>query len=328
MLKSCFATFLLLAVVTTSLGANPACRLAASTLPRFKYETTYGWHARYANFTNVGQSSSIEQLVSFYNATKRPGIVELQQIFFMPMNATRHGKPMRGQMMRPDGQQQWKNLLPVIKPLIQKKILIGFMLADEPVWNNISWVDLNATAALVKQDCPDAFLFYNEGGAPLWGNYNVNRMTTVYPHIPFAVDFVSTDDYGSINTGGFNKTQIKRLSNAPYQYPKFLYPKMHPHQKAFVIPPLSIGSFYDCHGPGHCKTIRDGVPYDCPPCVTDACKDACLLNQTIGYLRWIDRDQMIVGLDAWSADALPHLPKTWECYQTLGKQLGAGGGVN
>jgi hypothetical protein len=49
-----------------------------------------------------------------------------------------------------------------------------------------------------------------------------------------------------------------------------------------------------------------------------------MLNQTIAYLRWIDSDEMIVGIDAWTADALPDLPKTWECYETLGKQLGAG----
>jgi hypothetical protein len=33
---------------------------------------------------------------------------------------------------------------------------------------------------------------------------------------------------------------------------------------------------------------------------------------------------MIVGIDAWSADAFPKMPNTWACYQTLGKQLGAG----
>ena len=52
------------------------------------------------------------------------------------------------------------------------------MLGDEIVWNNVSWADLNATAALVKADCPEPWLFYNEGGAPLWGNYNINHMHT------------------------------------------------------------------------------------------------------------------------------------------------------
>ena len=39
----------------------------------------------------------------------------------------------------------------------------------------VSWVDLNSTAASIKALCPEPFLFYNEGGAPLWGNYNINH---------------------------------------------------------------------------------------------------------------------------------------------------------
>ena len=31
---------------------------------------------------------------------------------------------------------------------------------------------------------------------------------------------------------------VKRLSNAPWQYKRYLYPKMLPHQKVFVIPPI------------------------------------------------------------------------------------------
>ena len=41
-------------------------------------------------------------------------------------------------------------------------------------------------ALLVKSTFPDAFVFYNEGGAPLWGNYNVNRKKTVGVDAPRA----------------------------------------------------------------------------------------------------------------------------------------------
>ena len=104
--------------------------------------------------------------------------------------------------------------MPQLKPLIETKVLIGFMLGDELVWNNISWINLNTTANQVKKDCPDAFLFYNEGGAPLWGSYNVNHMHTEYPKIPPAVDFVATDDYATLNTNGFNASLFKKLANA------------------------------------------------------------------------------------------------------------------
>ena len=113
--------------------ANPACRLATASLPRFKTETFYGWHAKMANFTNVGQSSSVEQLVAFYNATKRPGVLELQGVFFgrTPSNANatnpKTGKKMRGNWLLPDAKERWAALLPTIRPLIEKKILAGFM---------------------------------------------------------------------------------------------------------------------------------------------------------------------------------------------------------
>ena len=200
---------------------NPACTLAASALPRFKYLTTYGWHQKQAPWTNVAQSQSVEQISAFYNETKKPGILEISGVFFGTIvNATvpsgpHAGQKMRGQEMKPDWEASWAKLVPQLKPLIEQKILVGFMLGDELVWNNISWVNLNTTANQIKKDCPDAFLFYNEGGAPLWGNYNVNRLRTEYPNVPPAVDFVSTDDYGTLNTVGWNASKFVGLANAP-----------------------------------------------------------------------------------------------------------------
>jgi hypothetical protein len=162
-------------------------------------------------------------------------------------------------------------------------------------------------------------------------------MRTEYPHIPAAVDYVSTDVYASIN-GDWH--------NAPWQYPKYLYPKMLPHQRAFVIPPSFNVSFADCHGPGECADNGPTPPRgECTgrtparkctnarglkcPAITDIAKlDACILNQTIGYLRWIEADEMIVGLDAFHLNegsvfdvGLADMPRSIECYATLGAQL-------
>ena len=151
LLRAAAATALLIAT-----GAeNPACRLSASTLPRcdpcphptlaprdglllmaagvrsFKYETMYGWHASMANFTNVAQSSSLHEILQFHNDTGRPGILELQGVFFAAAP-----KPMRGQVVKPSGLADFTAMLPTLRPLIQQKIIIGFMLGDEIVWNN------------------------------------------------------------------------------------------------------------------------------------------------------------------------------------------------
>ena len=61
----------------------------------FKYETMYGWHASMANFTNVAQSSSLHEILQFHNDTGRPGILELQGVFFAAAP-----KPMRGQVVK------------------------------------------------------------------------------------------------------------------------------------------------------------------------------------------------------------------------------------
>lgn len=82
------------------------------------------------------------------------------------------------------------------------------------------------------------------------------------------------------------------------------------------------------HGVGECKTIEDGVPMECPPLQTNAALDDCILNQTMGFLRWIESDSMIAGINAfhlgtYSADdpGLVDLPKSLDCYATLATQL-------
>ena len=94
---------------------------------RIRYETFYGWHASNGNFTNVGQSPSPKGLEEFYNETGKRGILELEGVFF-----TAAAKPLRGMVMKPGGAAAWKTLAAEIKPLVEKKVIIGFMLGDCP----------------------------------------------------------------------------------------------------------------------------------------------------------------------------------------------------
>ena len=118
--------FLLVVLISGGVAENPACRLAASTLPRFKYETFYGWHPSNGNFTNVGQSPEAKGLQEFHTETGKPGIMELESVFF-----TGATKPLRGMVMKRGGAAAWKALAQTIKPLVDKKIIIGFMLGGE-----------------------------------------------------------------------------------------------------------------------------------------------------------------------------------------------------
>jgi hypothetical protein len=100
----------------------------------FKYETMYGWHIYSGNFTPQSQSGSVVEIETFYNITGRPGILELQSVFFTKMNATgANGKPLRGQMLKPTATADWEALLPILLPLIERKVIVGFMLGDEIV---------------------------------------------------------------------------------------------------------------------------------------------------------------------------------------------------
>ena len=56
--------------------------------------------------------------------------------------------------------------------------------------------------------------------------------------------------------------------------------------------------------------------------------DSCILNQTQMYLRWIEQDERIVGLDGFHFGTygkydvgLQDLPRSKDCYARLGDQL-------
>ena len=218
-------------------AANPECRLAAATLPRFKYETFYGWHATNGNFTNVGQSPSAKGLEEFFNATGKPGILELEGVFFTPAT-----KPLRGMVMNPGATAAWKTLAAEIKPLVEKKgatrpacrqcwqqlwpapfltpfhvvavVIIGFMLGDEIVWNGISWQDLNNTALLVKSTFPEPFLYHTP----------VNKSHYVATHLAaIAMTDVlvgaGTTTKAELPCGAITTSITRRLSIHTYQMP-------------------------------------------------------------------------------------------------------------
>merc|ERR1712232_153683 len=126
-------------------------------------------------------------------------------------------------------------------------------------------------------------------------------MVCEYTRVPEAFDYVSTDNY--LPYGEYNSARMF--------YKKFLYPKMHPHQHVWIIPPVYNNS-------GSCPGQTGSI----------AALDACILNQTIQYLRWADDDLRVTGIDGFHFGTygrtdigLESLPHSLECYRTLGDQL-------
>ena len=261
-----------------------------SALSRFQFETFYSWHTAVGNWTNVGQASDWQELVTYYNLTGRGSIFELYTVFWESMKV-KHPH-LQGLTIRSDWRARWNHTANLISKFVEQGVIIGFMLGDELVWNNITWDQLNETSALVKATFPNCFVFYNEGGAPLYGDHNVNHYKIHYPFVPFAVDYVSTDDYDSMYIH----------KNARWFYESFLYPKIKfAHQRAWVVPPVY-------------------AKY--PSNITESDDYAYL--EAIAYFDWIDHDDRLHGLDGFYLNG-PHslltLPKTLKCYQTLAAQM-------
>jgi hypothetical protein len=294
--------FLLLfwmAASTTPALTTVNCTLPASVVAsaRFRYLTFYAWHFSIGNWTTLGESQSIQELAAFHIATGRGGMLELQQVFFEPMSNI--DPTLRGLALRADSEERWKALVPAIVEAVQQGIVIGLFLGDELVWNNITWDVLNRTAAMVKGTFPQCFLYYNEGGAPLYALRNINGFRTPYPSVPESFDFVSSDDYGNMWT----------TKNPRWFYESFLYPKMHAAQRAFVVPPVYAW-----------VNATHGVPW----------WDEQELRQAQGYLEWIATDSRLAGINGFHMSSYPpsdlgliSLPNTLLCYQTLAAQINA-----
>jgi len=108
-------------------------------------------------------------------------------------------------------------------------------------------------------------------------------------------------------------------------YAKFLFPLLLPHQKVWVVPPVAnlsdaiSTSFTNCSAHGNSTAIiRDFETLD-----------ACVMEESVRYLRWIEKDARIAGIDgfhwgSYGADiGLGDMPKSRACYEKLGAQLSA-----
>lgn len=159
----------LVAVCSVAAQDDPNCTLAETAFPRFQWLTFYAWHASNGNWTNMGQSSSLTELAEFHAATGRPSIVEISDVFFQSMNDV--NPQLKGLSWRADALERWNSMVPQIQVLVSSGAVMGFNLGDELVWNNVTWHQLNLSSAVVKESFPELWIFYNEGGAPLWGSY-------------------------------------------------------------------------------------------------------------------------------------------------------------
>jgi len=296
-----------LAILSVFLLVSPAqslvdnCTVDPEALTWFKYLTFYAWNIQTGNWTNLGQSSALKPLQAFHNMSTggdvKQGMLELSSVFFQPMQEV--NASLKGLTLRQDAYSQWEAQIPAIQAAVDEGAVQGFFLGDELVYSNITWDQLNRTASLVKQTFPSCFLYYNEGGSPLYGGSNINGFHEPYPFVPHSFDFVSSDDYHSIDT----------QESPRWFYEKYLYPKMSAAQRAFVVPPVFAWLW------------RANT--------TVTSWDLQQLEEGHGYIQWIGQDSRIVGVNGFHLASYPPqdlglsypLPLTLQCYQALATQL-------
>ena len=161
-------------------------------------------------------------------------------------------------------------------------------------------------------------------------------------------DWISYDFYRI----GTNVSWLQPMS----EYPKNLYSRMKPHQKALVIPggfgsntgPLYSGDPFSCAPSNHtvydfatCETAACGLAYQIQnghaDCFTLDDYDAFNVEQSAAYYDWASSDPRIVGINIWPwAGYMPpssykgcniglkELPKALKAWQRVGRQIIAG----
>lgn len=120
---------------------------------------------------------------------------------------------------------------------------------------------------------PQCSLAYNS--TPAFDGY--------WPTIPPALDFVSIDAY--VGDGSFEPTWMRQF------YQQFIYPKLQPHQRVWVVPGLT--------GP-----LQDGVAPPGPPYLNDT----LFLEKIQGYYNWTLQDDRVVGFMPWHWESYPPPP--------------------
>jgi hypothetical protein len=141
-----------------------------------------------AGFSNIAQMTAyyptqdLRTRIQLMNAKCIKPFISLQELFYTqsrPPGATRTTFTLVSNY-----REQWQTFKTVNGPMLSAASVGAFYLADEPVWNNLSFEDLDTVSKLVKADYPDV----------------PNMIVEAFPvldqlRVPTTVDWVGFDRY-------------------------------------------------------------------------------------------------------------------------------------
>jgi hypothetical protein len=218
----------------------------------------------FTSFANFGTTQNLHD-VSHGAQLGMRHLIDLENILFVEHYDQTTGA-WAGLTLRTDYQQSWKAFNDLITPYADAGNVIGFMMPDEALWRGISVSELEAASSAVKADFPNKSIYWNEAAPALTTNQNLLGEPVNLTQVPSAIDWVSLDWY---------------LDPAATQnfYNQYLYPKMLPHQKAYLVP--------------------EAYSSDNHPSLSKAQLEAVMVSRAQTYWSWATTDTRIAGINPW-----------------------------
>ena len=201
--------------------------------------------------------------------------------------------------LTPTGQaalvKNWEQVLasntPLWRDLLRNGTIIGFFLGDELMWNGLPYQSLTEWSNALRHAFPSAFLWENEATPVyscdpklpppttcprMYGPCCSYHQKPVLPTngIPPALNVTSIDMYR------WNPKSGPIVPMVQTYYDKYLKPRLHTHQRLFVVP----GADASTHNPS------------CTP----SCYDTMCASDAVAFKEWIEQDKTIVGAYPWS----------------------------
>jgi hypothetical protein len=159
-----------------------------------------------------------------------------------------------------------------VVPLVKSGAVIGVFLGDEVICSGISVDNVTLVAEYIRSRIGDtALISLNEcgGGRSFKPPFGIGAL------LPAAIDVISIDTY-DLHNGTHEVLQAQEF------YETTVFPRLRPHQSAFVVPGIvgaSVGQ----------KPPASGAPAD----------DEQNLAKINGYYAWAKQDVRITGLHPW-----------------------------
>ena len=323
--------------------------------------TQHGW-------TSLCISENRTLLATAAQPAKMHGMAQVTWAFFM--NAV---PPRKGLMLKPDYEHVWRmeywgcnstfesravapgssssdanplaaemyscNGMPCLRDLYSAGAVFGVFLGDELLAQGINVTELTIAASTVKEDWPEAVVYWNEAWDPVVNNNTYPNSASALNAVPDAIDWISLDFYREDATAWTTPEQAYRTE---------LYPKMKAHQRALQVP-QAFGRTNDVCG------IRCYMNATQKGCCTDNHKyghggggsgqhnhtfewwDTFSATAAQHYYEWAVRDPMIVGINPWYYGnnrpditcggyniSVSHLPTALAAWKEIGNKIVAG----